>query len=194
MNKVEYEKKKLEIYRKITRNENFNIEFATDDILCKTCKGACCKNFPCAFSPDDFADINDLDYMKKLLDTGYFVIDSFLSYNNEKIYYLRLRGKKDKKVILIKKYIISNKCIFHKRKCLLDFYIRPTGGALLIPRNSRKGLGTCYNEYTFREQVDDWKAYQNVLVDLIKYYEDKKIKVPRESKVYKLERLIRNED
>lgn len=102
--------------------------------ICEGC-GNCCKQFPCAFSPNDFLDINNLEYMLNILNTGLVVLA--VSYNMKNVY-LRPRGLADEKLIstiLLDSKIANgdNPCILHtKNGCLLDPQYRPSEGLLYM--------------------------------------------------------------
>lgn len=193
MTKEEYINKKLELYRKITHIDEFNMEYGTNNKLCKRCGGSCCKNYPCSFSPYDFIDINNFDYMKRILDTGYFVIDFFTD-KEKNIFYIRTRGLQDDGIV-INHRSLENECVLHKNnKCELDYYSRPTGGALLIPSRRDLGLPFCYNYYTYKVQLDDWSKFQDIMHEIVSYYQGKNINVPKVSKIRKLEKIIRKDE
>ncbi|MBR2997448.1 MAG: hypothetical protein IKF37_00030 [Bacilli bacterium] len=195
MTEEEYRKKKLELYKKIADNQSFSEEKVTNNLLCKKCGGSCCKNYPCSFSPDDFVDINDFNYMKQILDTGFFVIDSFIDYQNKKnTYFIRCRGSQDKKGIFNFNSPYGNECLLlYDTGCIFDFYTRPTAGALLIPKSNKHGMGVCTNEYTYKKQKEDWEKHQDIMLKLIEYYANNK-KMPKVSKIYKLEKIIRQDE
>ena len=191
MTKEEYMIKKLELYKKITGNNDFNEEYVTNKNLCKRCGGSCCKNYPCSFSPDDFVDINDFNYMKQILDTGFFVIDSFIDYQNKKnTYFIRCRGSQDKKGIFCFNSPYGNECLLLGEN---GFYTRPTIGALLTPKSNNHGRGICTNEYTYKKHKEDWEKHQDIMLKLIEYYANNK-KMPKVSKIYKLEKIIRQDE
>lgn len=174
----EYRKKKLDIYRNISNNIKFSKDNACSLELCRKCDGACCKSFPCAFSSDDFIDINDLDYMKNIMDTGLFVIDNYIVFPamKDRIYFIRSRGIKDEDLYIYDRAASDNECIFHNIDgCLLDFYTRPSEGALLVPNKNKYGLGVCSNHYSLSKLKEDWLAHQDVMKELISYYQGRKI-------------------
>ena len=193
MTEEEYKKKKLELYRKIVNDQNFDKKDVTDNDLCKLCDGGCCKHFPCAFLPDDFVDVDDFNYMKTILDTGFFVIDRFYHYPSKKVvYYIRSRGVLDKDIIL-KKSVYYNTCLLlEENGCIFDFYTRPSIGALVKPK--RDGIFTaCSLQYTDEQIGDDWLKHQKILLKLRRHYIWRR-KSPNESKILKLERIIRQDE
>ena len=196
MTEEEYRIKKLELYRNITGNSNFKEDYVTNDNLCRRCGGSCCKNYPCAFSPHDFVDINDFNYMKRILDSGFFVIDSFIDYQNKKnTYYIRCRGSQDKKGIFNFNSPYGNECLLlGDYGCLLDFYTRPSTGALLTPKSNKVGRSVCTNEYSYKKHQEDWEKHQDIMLKLIDYYANTNRKMPRVSKIKKLKKIIRQDE
>lgn len=192
MTEEEYRKKKLQLYRNIVNDQSFSEENATNNLLCKRCEGECCKSFPCAFSPDDFIDVDDFDYMKTILDTGFFVIDRY-PHNSNMIYYIRGRGMNDTNGIIVKNGSKYNECmLLTENGCLFDFYTRPTFGALVEP--NRDGIFiTCFPRYSLKQISEDWLKHQKNLLRLKRYYTFRK-KSPNVSKIYKLERIIRQDE
>ena len=133
--------------------------------------------------------------MKQILDTGFFVIDSFIDYQNKKnTYFIRCRGSQDKKGIFNFNSPYNNECLLlNDTGCIFDFYTRPTVGALLIPKSNKQGMGVCTNEYTYKKQKEDWEKHQDIMLKLIEYYANNK-KMPKVSKIYKLEKIIRQDE
>ena len=201
MTMEEYRNKKLELYRKISERENLFMDNACNNELCSKCKGACCRNFPCSFSPDDFVDINDIEYMKSVLDSGYFIISAFSIYESpsryELVYYIRCRGLMDDNTIVSTRSPYENECIFHNEKgCSLDFYSRPSEGALLIPSERRYGLGVCENSYDYKKQIEDWRKCRSIMNTLIDYYKDNKSnnKKVDNINIYRLKKKLRKSE
>ena len=89
----EYKKKKEELLYKLSNGLVKSENDCVKPEWCSVCKGGCCKSFPCTFSPEDFIDVTNIDYMKKLIETGVIVI-SPLNFMND-IYCIRARGFKD---------------------------------------------------------------------------------------------------
>lgn len=136
--------------------------------MCKKC-GACCYQFPCAFAPNDFLDINNSEYMLQILKTGLVVLA--VSYNRKKIY-LRPRGVADEKLvstILLNSNVAdgNNPCILHsKNGCLLEPQYRPSEGLLYVHRN-HFGHIIMYTEDDYEEEYD---KYQESLCKLFYDY------------------------
>lgn len=154
---------------------------------CKKCKGACCESFPCTLSPFEFVDIEDINYMKSVLDTGVLTIAPG---NIAKTFYLiRPRGEKDTDFIIADYVPNPNDCLLHGKKgCLLDPIARPTEGLLLLPRD--KGRNLCECLYSEMKLMEDWFKYQDVLNELRKKY--KGVQIPKDNineetiKIYRL--------
>jgi hypothetical protein len=184
------------IYRKkmlLSRISEGNIECKNDCLgeKCKACKGRCCETYPCILSPTEFIDINNIDYMKSVLDTGVLAIapmnmaDSF--------YCIRPRGVKDLDTVTTGYVVGENNCILQSKKgCVLDYLTRPSEGLLLIPGPSIK----CFQLYTEEKIVNDWYNYQHLLSELRKYYKNKEIPKPEATeetaRIYKLKLLSNN--
>lgn len=135
---------------------------------CKKC-GVCCNQFPCAFAPNDFLDINNSKYMLQILKTGLVVLA--ISYNRKNIY-LRPRGVADEKLIstiLLDSTVADgdNPCILHsKNGCLLEPQYRPSEGLLYV-------LGNHFNHiimYTEDDYEEEYDKYQESLCKLFYDY------------------------
>ena len=139
----------------------------TSDI-CKNClqDSCCCNKYPCIFSPKDFIDITDLEYMKKIIDTGLICISN---YKKNNLLIVRPVGKRE---ICNNPNYNKNTCIFYHYKtgCMLDFNIRPTQGLLFIPQDN-----TCIDLYSSDEIEKEYKPYQDILKEL--YYYQKSVNV-----------------
>lgn len=154
---------------------------------CKKC-GACCKQFPCAFSPNDFLDINNSEYMSNILNTGLVVLA--VSYNRKNIY-LRPRGFADEKLvstILLDSNVANgnNPCILHtKNGCLLEPQYRPSEGLLYIHRNYHIIM---YTEDDYEREYDE---YQESLFNLFYNYGNNYIALNQESIEENVKKLTR---
>lgn len=127
--------------------------------MCAKCQGrGCCKNFPCAFSPEEFLDIHNTSYMMRLLKTGLITLVK-LSRNT---LYIRTRGKKDPSTIVVDSKIgPGNPCLLLTDKgCLLDEVFRPTEALLVIPQNQ------CEPYYKTRHMLRDWSLYKTDMLRL----------------------------
>ena len=190
MTENEYIYRKQKLIERITDGQIQNKNSCFGE-KCKTCKGCCCETYPCTLSPKEFIDINNIDYMKSVLDTGILAIAPM---NMSGSYYcIRPRGLKDLDTISTGYILGNNPCILQSTKgCVLDYLTRPSEGLLLIPGKRIE----CVQLYTESKLVNDWYNYQSLLYDLRKYYKDKEIKKPKANsntaKTYKLKLLGNN--
>ena len=193
----EYKEKKKEILKRILKQEEFHKHDVVRPEYCNRCKGACCRSYPCHFSPDEFLKINDKEYMKKILDTGLFIIDEIDSlegyFEKELLLYIRVRGIRDY-IRDTKDYITKNTCILYDNKCLLNHSDRPAGGLLLLPGDLGFGLGICRQYYNDIDLKKDWLPYQDTLKELKEEY-GKKIERPKDihKKVLEFKKGIRQQ-
>ncbi len=171
-NEVAPDDKKFQI---IDRN-NLDIEknFCKPQI-CRYC-GRCCVGFPCAFSPNDFLDITDIDYMKNILDTGLICISNVYK---TKTLILRPRGYYDRGIVSFHPIIVpdeDNPCIFRSlncKGCLLPTEYRPSQGLLRIPPNKvgfMMHASPHINMYVMANYEEDYQPYQEVLNYLVSEY------------------------
>lgn len=147
--------------------------------ICKTC-GACCNQFPCVFSPNDFLDINNSEYMVNILNTGLVVLA--ISYNMKNVY-LRPRGVADEKLvgtIFMNSKIANgdNPCILHtKNGCLLAPQYRPSEGLLYVCNDHFNHI-IMYNESDYEIE---YGKYQESLAELFYNYGNKYIALNQDS-------------
>ena len=146
--------------------------------VCKRCGGGCCQSFPCPFSPHDFVDINDEEYMHRVLNTGLLSVSRkfFKESSSDNFLLIRPMSYHDKGRVVsnnISQSTNNNTCrLFVKGKgCLLESDYRPTGGLLLLPFPFQE----CMNFYSTNDQRREWAPYQERLKELEKYYADKRI-------------------
>ena len=159
----EYQAKKNEILHIISIKEIIGNTNCDDPLKCATCKGKnCCQHFPCAFSPEEFLDINNTSYMLKILKTGLIVIAK-LPIN---IPYIRIRGINDPPKIVTNTNEAGNPCsLLSNNGCLLNSLFRPTEALLTTPM-------TCTSNYTAEQLIDDWKKHKKPMRKLIKECKD----------------------
>lgn len=133
--------------------------------LCAVC-GNCCKNVPCTYSPRDFLDIRDIDYMRRILDTGVVTI---VNYNNYYPYVIRNRGVFDSEYVAgSDNELTGNTCILLvENGCMLKDQYRASQGLLLI--TSFFDCVSLYNDYAFRLEYERYNSY---LERLFKEYQD----------------------
>ena len=156
--------------------------FCTPNI-CANCRGHCCQTYPCAFSPEDFIDINDMDYMRNILDLGLICI-SLTETDFGIFWYLRPMGiidclSNDNKSIVSTKYTQNECCILRDSEtgCMLSATYRPREGLLHypIPDNTyREDFPKYYMDhitwYTDQYKYREWKEYQKTLETLAREY------------------------
>lgn len=170
--------------------EKLDIEttFCTPNI-CNHC-GACCQTFPCVFAPSDFLDLNDIEYMKSILDTGLVCISDL--YDSHTLI-IRPRGYGDLWCVstldeIRYSYEGANPCQLCAGGCVLSANYRPSQGLL------RFALGRGYghlNMYTDDNISQEYQKYQDVLWNLFAEYcdNDKPAEVTEEN-VRKLTRCL----
>jgi len=138
--------------------------------ICSECKGRCCKQSGCFFSPYDFKELS-FDFLKKEIEKGYISI-GFLDEDVIKqpvVFILRIRNQGKP---VVDTGFGRNQCILLTEKgCKLDYEHRPTGGKMLIPSKE----GPCRAEYTLIDCANEWKFYQRVIFELMEYFEGKEI-------------------
>lgn len=174
-----------EILKKILKPSHRKIEKKYDILknvntkICSECKGLCCKNCGCHFSPDDFEEIS-FEYLKKELEKGYISID----FVDEEftiapfgIYILRIRNQG---APIVDTFRMSNSpCILLSQTgCMLSYNKRPSGGKLLIPSNEfsfylGEKIRNCMQTYPISDCCEEWKPYQKILKELRDYFNNK---------------------
>ncbi|MBR2603739.1 MAG: hypothetical protein IKE10_01765 [Bacilli bacterium] len=162
----EYKKKKEELLYKLS---NGLVKSENDCIKpewCSVCKGGCCKSFPCTFSPEDFIDITNINYMKNLLETGVIVIAPLNIMHD--LYCIRVKGEKDLDSVVTGYTQKLNSCLLYTEKgCMLEYVFRPSEGLLLVP-GSESVYEMCDQLYDIEDLKKDWSHYQTYLKRLMK--------------------------
>lgn len=157
-------------YIRKKRGELENIKNINHSV-CKQCGGACCKNTGCYFSPRDFKEIS-FESLFSLLEKGYTSIcpiSSFLT-GLENSLLLKVRNVNDP--VVITDETEPSKCILlGDNGCILKDADRPYGGSALIPMKNV----SCIIGYTLREAVEEWRPYQDLLIELAKVFIQKDI-------------------
>lgn len=139
--------------------------------ICKKCKGSCCKAMGCHYSPEDFKDLS-FDGLKTEIDKGFISIDWWEGNpfeddrNIRQAYYLRTKNVNSSVVDASWGGVCG---LLTKKGCSLSYKDRPKGGKLLIPSED----GNCISKYTKQQAAMDWYKYNDVLVQLVKYYKPK---------------------
>lgn len=141
--------------------------------LCSSC-GECCSTAPCIFSPYDFLDIQNMEYMKNILNTGLLCIS--VSPNDDKTLILRPRGRKDTTSIYSWTSSSHNHCILENGEgCMLPVQYRPFQGLMQIPY-VRNGFLFHKNLYSDDDLEYDYKPFQQLLKTLM--YEYNSLPIP----------------
>ena len=150
--------------------ENINPE------ICKGC-GWCCRRCGCYFSPEDFPEIS-YEYLKKRIEEGYISLEFVLkerTYLDYDTLILRVRNQGAPVVDLGLK---RTPCVLLTEKgCALSEKDRPSGGVFLIPMetfNPKTGRKekACYSKYDIEECALEWRPYQDILLQLLKYFQE----------------------
>ena len=145
--------------------ENLDIK----KIFCSNCKGCekCCSKFPCVYSPRDFLDITDLNYMRKILDTGVVAI---VRYNNRYPLIIRNKGIYDEDNVACRDIDRYNTCVLLRENgCMLPDIYRASEGLLYVRREY--GHIVLYDEDDYLKEYDNF-AYQKALKILYIEYKD----------------------
>ena len=139
-------------------------DFLSTPEICSKCGGKCCKHFPCLFSPYDFIDVNNIDYMKNILDIGIICIAKSC-YDNTLV--LRPRGIKDKKKIVSTRLPLDNKCILYSETgCMLSSSYRPAEALLYYAQTIDNHIPI----YHTSDCTEDWQKYHDSMKILYDYY------------------------
>lgn len=161
--------------RKIKKD--YDISKNVNSQICSECGGQCCKRCGCQFSPDDFEEIS-FDFLKKEIEKGYISIENMpgkILEQRESIYILRTRNQGAGVVDTC--YEDTPCVLLTENGCKLDYEHRPTGARLLVP-SKKRGFFTrvrkCYPSYSIADCCFEWKEYQDILHQLVKYFEEPK--------------------
>ena len=92
----EYRIKKEELLYINSNGRKMKLSDCVCPEMCKKCKNVCCKRFPCAFSPEEFLDLENTNYMLELLKTGLIILAPI----NKNILGIRARGIEDPSKII----------------------------------------------------------------------------------------------
>lgn len=178
--------------------ENYPLPNSTSDFYtylsgykcCTHCDKCCCEHFPCKYSPYDFLDITNFDYMCGILDTGLLCISESI---NTKELIIRPRGINDSDSIVsltasFPFWISRNPCLLlSSTGCMLPPEFRPSEGLLYIPKSTRDHISL----YSEKDLEKDYEQYQDALKALYDKYSGKYMpKVSSPSRVRKLTKHI----
>ena len=139
--------------------------------LCQKCKGRCCKQCGCHFSPDDFAKLTE-EFLRNEILKGYIAIDLVSKYDEgveKDTWILRIRNRNEG---IVQRNFRGGQCILQMEEgCKLSFKKRPKGGRELIPSEDYN----CYTRYDIGPCCEDWWPYQKILEKLVEEFEGKDI-------------------
>lgn len=144
----------------IVSDSNENPDF------CTPCGGQCCKTLPGEYWPEDFN--NDVDTIKKALESGEVAIDYWDWYENSEGvrvngYYLRPKTVNRVEVLVDASW--GGQCIhLTDDGCTKEFEQRPRGCRELVPEadNSK-----CNSPIMKFDAVVAWEKYHSMLEDVI---------------------------
>lgn len=145
-------------------NETIPVYNATEE--CSKCKGKCCKNMGCHFSPSDFSEIS-FEFLKAEIEKGCISIDWWEGDCGPE-YFLRMRHKSAP----IVDPSWGGECILlTDTGCPLPFERRPLGGRALKPRDN-ENCNCTTTGYSKEDCKNEWKPYSSILSELIDCFED----------------------
>lgn len=162
----EYNSHFVEQYHFKIDTDNLDIEKA----FCSNCIGCgeCCRKCACVYSPRDFLDITDLDYMHRILDTGLITIENYLG---KYPLILRNRAISDGEKIAVTGHRGHKYCLLYSRNgCVIPHIYRASQGLLYIVHEN-KGHTALYKDEYYLEEYDNYD-YQAALSILYEEYKD----------------------
>lgn len=163
---------RLEVFKSIITNSDNESEY-TDYEKCSKCyktKGyTCCTEFPCEINALDLVEVTE-ENIRKLLDTGFVMIDKWEDSTNDKeektrlptTYYLRMRGKFDKGLCFDSKWgFFENTCLALSLDtgCMLPFNNRPYYGRKFNCKNFPRKELVSGN----LDSCKSWLPYQDII-------------------------------
>ena len=136
--------------------------------ICSRCKGSCCKNMGCHYSPRDFEEIS-FEVLKNKIEEGNISIDWWEGnpFNDDRdisrAFFLRARHVHSP----IVDASWGGRCkLLTDKGCSLSYKDRPKGGRELIPDESFM----CYTTYNKDECARDWYVYNDILQKLESHF------------------------
>lgn len=168
---------KLELIYKIIKDKNIHLDKFLNKEKCNKCKGCCCKSCPCGYSPREFINLNDIDYMKNILDLGILCIDELVLPYTAPFLTIRIRGKSDNNIFMSNNFKHNECILLSENGCMLSDEERPIEGLLLYPKDNAFGLNECYSMYDYNTKINDWEKYQESLKILKEYYINRKVPI-----------------
>lgn len=142
-----------------------------DCSICAACTGRCCEHMGCHISPNELKEISVNAIIRFIEESGCVSIDWWEgdvipNGDLDKVYYLRMRNRGFRVVDPSH----GGRCIaLDEEGCLLGFMYRPAGGRGLLPRVDRN----CEVLYSKKQCVEEWREYQDILIEVVKYFSDK---------------------
>ena len=162
-------------------------DFLNTPEICAKCGGKCCQHYPCLFSPYDFLDVTNIEYMKRIIELGIICIAKSC-YDNTLV--LRPRGIKDKKKIVSTRLPLNNRCILYSETgCMLSSDFRPSEALLYYAKSEDYHIPI----YHTSDCTEDWQLFHDqmkILYYTYKYVNSPIRETPTESQVLKLTRRI----
>lgn len=137
--------------------------------ICSICRGKCCKQMGCEYSPDDFKDLSYEGLLKEI-EQGHISIDwwegDVLPQNKLwRVFYLRARNMREPIVSASWGGICS---LLTDNGCALPFDKRPKSGRHLKPGEDEDH---CKSDYGKRDSCIDWREHQDVLTRLWRHFD-----------------------
>ena len=169
-------RKKLDVFRRVVKlflkeayvyRSDLSEEANTNNELCSQCKGRCCKNCGCFYSPRDFKKIS-YAFLKREIIKGYISIDLVRKTKRSRdvprdTLVLRVRNV-DRPIVDTDPNFRPRSCKrLTDKGCSLSYQKRPTGGKKLIPILNVEGYLMCYPAYSYIECAKEWRPYQRIL-------------------------------
>lgn len=166
-------KKKLDVFRRVVKlflkeayvyRSDLSEEANTNKELCSKCKGRCCKNCGCFYSPRDFKEIS-YRYLKREIQKGYISIDLVKKTKKSRdvprdTLVLRVRNVDSPIVDTDQDHRPRSCSRLTDEGCTFSYEDRPTGGKKLIPILNVEGYLMCYPSYSYVECAQEWSHYQ----------------------------------
>lgn len=160
--------------------------------ICSKCKGQCCKQMGCHFSPEDFKEIS-FEALKAEIDKGHISIDWWEGNPFEEINYSFIASideydfgiseiDEDDEDTIERAYFLRAKnvganiidaswggtcSLLTEKGCSLSYNDRPKGGRELIPVEGNK---ECITNYSKQDCAKEWHTYDDILTQLYDYY------------------------
>ena len=167
-------------YRSIEKN--YDKAKNVNESICKECRGFCCRECGCAFSPDDFKEVS-FKSLKREIKKGYISIvyvDSYQAKQQTGVFILRMRNY-GAPVVDMKDFGMGGCVLLTENGCPFSYEERPSGGKLLIPGENKDEFRwpECRNEYNLQQCCYEWLPHKKTLYRLYKYFKFRNIPCPK---------------